>query len=318
MQNGNSGTLEVAEIKPGEPAKCMMHDAECKMQMKQVATEEEVATELPDIEVEAEAAATTDVSPANTREPGLIFVSAIERQGGEPADAASSPRPRPRDEDVASTPSPTLERIVEALLFAATAPVPESRLREIAGCAPGELTATIDRLNEEYGAGGRSFRIHRIAQGFQLYTLPEYSEWVGKLFKTQRVQRLSRAGLETLAIIAYKQPVTKPEIEQFRGVDSTAPLITLLDRKLVILTGRAHKPGNPFLYRTSKEFLRYFGLASLDDLPRHEELEEFLHRRDPGDDTAELPLEEATVPPEAAEEVKAEVEVEKAPELIST
>jgi segregation and condensation protein B len=194
--------------------------------------------------------------------PELVLVAAIER---EPAEAPAA--------------RPSLDRIVEALLFAATSPTPEPRLREIAGCAASELSNVVAQLNREYESAGRAFRIHRIAQGYQLYTLPEYSEWVKRLFKSQRGPRLSKAALETVAIVAYRQPVTRPEIEQLRGVDCSAPLVTLLDRKLLVLAGRAHKPGSPFLYRTGKEFLRYFGLGSLDDLPRHEELEEFLRRR---------------------------------------
>lgn len=194
--------------------------------------------------------------------PELVLVATIERAPQETVAAR-----------------PTLDRIIEALLFAATSPAAESRLREIAGCSSQELSAVVAQLNHEYESDRRAFRIHRIAQGYQLYTLPEYSDWVKGLFKAQRGPRLSKAALETIAIIAYKQPATRPEIEQLRGVDCSAPLATLLDRKLIVLAGRAHKPGSPFLYRTSKEFLRYFGLASLEDLPRQEELEEFLRRR---------------------------------------
>jgi segregation and condensation protein B len=191
---------------------------------------------------------------------------------------------------------PELDRILEAVLFTATAPVTEARLCESAECKPDDLAAAIERLNRDYETGKRAFRIHRIAQGFQFYTLPEYAEWVKRSLKHVRQQRLSRAGLETLAVIAYKQPVTKPEIEQYRGVDCTGPLATLLERRLVALAGRAHKPGNPFLYRTSREFLRYFGLASLADLPRREELEEFLRHRQVEAD-AESAAEDAELQP---------------------
>jgi segregation and condensation protein B len=175
--------------------------------------------------------------------------------------------------------APDLNQIIEALLFAAPSPVTLSRLCEIADCAPEALNQAIEQLNREYESARRAYRIHRVAQGLQLYTLPDYAQWVRQLFKAQRSLRLSRASLETLAIIAYRQPVTKPEIEQLRGVDSTAPILTLLERRLIVPAGRAHKPGNPFLYRTSKEFLRYFGLADLDHLPSRDELEEFLRAR---------------------------------------
>ena len=178
-------------------------------------------------------------------------------------------------------------QVIEALLFAAPAPVALTRLCAIAGCAPEELDEAIEQLNREYESARRTFRIHRVAQGFQLYTLPEYAQWVRQLFTAHRVSRLSRASLETLAIVAYRQPVTKPEIEQLRGVDCSGPIVTLLERRLIATYGRAARPGNPFLYRTTPEFLRYFGLAGLEDLPRMEEIGEFLARREAGPDAGE-------------------------------
>ncbi|MGB9741894.1 MAG: SMC-Scp complex subunit ScpB [bacterium] len=180
----------------------------------------------------------------------------------------------------AANPQP-LEPIVEAVLFAADGPVTIARLAEIAGQHENAVQQAIENLNRIYAETGRAFRISRVAQGYQLYTLPEYAEWIRKLYAHTRIQRLSAAALEVLAIIAYKQPVTRPEIEQLRGVDCSAPLLTLLERGLVSTAGRAHRPGNPFLYRTTREFLRYFGLESLDDLPRLEELGEFLAAREP-------------------------------------
>ncbi len=177
--------------------------------------------------------------------------------------------------------SPTPEQIIEAVLFAADTPVTLARLTEITGVDETMAQQAIANLNLSYAQTGRSFRINRVAQGFQLYTLPEYADWIRKLYAHNRAQRLSSAALEVLAIIAYKQPVTKPEIEQLRGVDCSAPLLTLLERGLIVTAGRARRPGNPFLYRTTREFLRYFGLDSLDDLPRLEELGDFLAEREP-------------------------------------
>jgi len=214
--------------------------------------------------------------------------------GVEPIDTANA--------DVAPAPTPTERQIIEALLFAAPSPVTLSRLCEIAGSKPEMLNATIDELNREYEAAGRAFRIQRVAQGLQLYTLPDFAEWVRQLFKTPRATRLSRASLETLAIIAYRQPVTKPEVEQLRGVDATAPLMTLLERRLIVIAGRAHKPGNPFLYRTSREFLRYFGLADLDLLPSRNELEGFLRARAEQAEKEDLDLLAGTAPEASATE----------------
>jgi segregation and condensation protein B len=196
-----------------------------------------------------------------------------------PASATGPAQPESSNPRIPESSSPALNQIIEALLFAAPSPVTLSRLSEIAGCTPEELNQAIEQLNREYESARRAYRIHRVAQGLQLYTLSDYAQWVRQLFKTQRAARLSRASLETLAIVAYRQPVTKPEVEQLRGVDSTAPILTLLERRLIVFAGRAHKPGNPFLYRTSREFLRYFGLADLDHLPSRDELEEFLRSR---------------------------------------
>jgi len=173
-----------------------------------------------------------------------------------------------------------LSGIVEALLFACDQPIPLSRLASITGADEEQIRTVIATLNQKYADTGRAFRISRVAHGYQLYTLSEYADWIRKLYQHQRVQRLSPAALEVLAIIAYRQPVTKPEIEKLRGVDCSAPLLTLLERGLIVTAGRAHRPGNPFLYRTTREFLRYFGLESLDELPSLEELGTFLAERE--------------------------------------
>jgi segregation and condensation protein B len=181
-----------------------------------------------------------------------------------------------------NTPTSTplkLKNIVEALLFAENNPLMLSRLIEITNSLPEDIVKSIEELNKEYESTGRSFRIEKVANGYQLYTLPEYSQWVRTLYKSS-YHRLSRPALETLAIIIYNQPVTRPEIEKLRGVDCSGPLLTLLERKLIRIEGRARKPGGPFLYGTGKEFLRYFGLSTLNDLPSKEELQAFLLRQD--------------------------------------
>ncbi|MBM3322442.1 SMC-Scp complex subunit ScpB [candidate division WOR-3 bacterium] len=169
-----------------------------------------------------------------------------------------------------------VQRVLESLLFAADAPLALDRLTVLLGVPPETVLRAVHNLNEQYTATGRVFRVSRVAQGFQLYSMPEYAEWVRRLYQHQFTHRLSRAALEVLAIVAYRQPVTRPDIEALRKVDCSGPLLTLLERRLVATAGRAHRPGNPFLYRTSREFLRYFGLESLDDLPRLDELSQFL------------------------------------------
>jgi segregation and condensation protein B len=194
--------------------------------------------------------------------------------------------PLPTTESASSlAPHPSLHapaEVIEALLFAADSPVKLDRLAELAEVPPETVRAVIDELNARYAETGRTFRVQRVAQGYQLYTMPDYAEFVRRLYQHQYTHRLSRAALEVLAIIAYKQPVTRPEIEQLRGVDCSGPLVTLLERRLIATYGRASRPGNPFLYRTTPEFLRYFGLAGLEDLPRMEEIGEFLARRETG------------------------------------
>lgn len=183
-----------------------------------------------------------------------------------------------------SLPLPELEptrkalQAIETLLFAADAPLPLGRLAELAEESPERTLAAIGMLNQDYEAGGRTFRIHKVAEGYQLYTLPEFAGLVRQLYKRQLVQRLSHPAHEVLAIIAYKQPLTRPEIEKLRGVDCSGPLFTLMERQLIATAGRARRPGSPFLYRTTREFLRYFGLQSLDDLPQLEGLGALLSR----------------------------------------
>ena len=203
-------------------------------------------------------------------------------------DSASVPSTLAPGPSSPSAPPLDLTQVIEALLFAADAPVKLDRLAELAQMPPETARAVIDELNVTYQETNRAFRVQRVAQGFQLYTMPMYAEFVRRLYQHQYTHRLSRAALEVLAIVAYKQPVTRPEVEQLRGVDCSGPLVTLLERRLIATYGRASRPGNPFLYRTTPEFLRYFGLAGLEDLPRMEEIGEFLARRESGPDAGEL------------------------------
>lgn len=139
-----------------------------------------------------------------------------------------------------------------------------------------ELRTIIDELNEEYEMTGRPFRIIEIAGGFQFATTREYGEFVGLLARDKMRRKLSPAALETLAIVAYRQPVTKPEVEAIRGVNCDQVLFSLLERNLLAITGRAETVGKPLLYGTTEEFLRAFGLNSLNDLPKLRELEELM------------------------------------------
>jgi segregation and condensation protein B len=170
-----------------------------------------------------------------------------------------------------------LARVVEAVLFAADAPVTLDRLAEIIPDADrGQIRKAMEELSGHYAREEHSFEISDVAGGWQLYCRPAYSKWVRELHKGRMAARLSQAALETLAIVAYRQPIVRTEIEGVRGVDSSGVLATLLRRDLVTIAGRAPGMGRALMYRTTKEFLRYFGLSSVSDLPRLEEFAEVL------------------------------------------
>jgi len=168
----------------------------------------------------------------------------------------------------------TRSRIIEAVLFASDVPVEADKLLGIIDGIPDTsiLFEIIEGLNREFEESGRPFRIVEVAGGFQFETLPQYGIFVEKLYHTRSRPRLSRASLETLAIVAYKQPISKAEIDTLRGVDSDASIRTLQNRDLIETIGRGNSVGKPLLYGTTKEFLRYFGLKDIKDLPGADEL----------------------------------------------
>jgi segregation and condensation protein B len=185
-----------------------------------------------------------------------------------------------------------LDGKVEALLFSSEVPLPAKRIAELAVSRSPRVLEAIDRLNVFYGESSRAFRIVPIAGGFQLVTTPDFGGLLAKLHRDRVPTRLSRAALETLSIIAFKQPVTRAEIDTIRGVSASDGVLRhLLDRKLVRIAGRAEAPGRPLLYATTREFLTYFGLSSLSDLPRTDELSSLLAGDIPSE--AEEPVEEA-------------------------
>ena len=164
-------------------------------------------------------------------------------------------------------------KIVEAVLFASDVPVESEKLCEIVvGTTFSELLDLIDCLNSEYAAEGRTFRIVEVAGGFQFETLPQYGSFIEKLFHSKSRPKLSRASLETLAIVAYKQPISRTEIDALRGVNSDGSIRTLHNRDLIEIKGRSDSVGKPMLYGTTREFLRYFGLKDIKDMPGADEL----------------------------------------------
>jgi len=176
-----------------------------------------------------------------------------------------------------SNPIPALE----ALLFSSDQPLTLALLAESLELEPERVEASLREIGEAYAGRGAGVELREIAGGWMLVTTPAQAEWVGRMLRGKRKMRLSRAGLETMAIVAYKQPVTKTEIEAIRGVDSTGVLATLLERNLVTIRGRSKVVGRPLLYGTTPEFLDYFGLKDLTELPRPEELRALIAAREP-------------------------------------
>ena len=169
-----------------------------------------------------------------------------------------------------------LKAIIEALIYASPEPVTLKQLSRLLDAEPKEtVLAAIEALKQDYERPG-GLQIVEVAGGYQIVTKAEMHDWVRRLFHERTTQKLSVASLETLAVIAYKQPVTAPEITEIRGVNAVGVLSTLLERKLVKIVGRKQVVGRPFLYGTTREFLERFGLNDIADLPKVEDMSELL------------------------------------------
>jgi segregation and condensation protein B len=168
---------------------------------------------------------------------------------------------------------------IEVVLLTNDRPVTDQKLVEMLGLktgkksdATGQVREAIDQLNADYAAQGRAFRVERLAGGYQLLTSPVFAPLLARVRGLRQQGRLTPAALETLAIIAYRQPMLRSELEAIRGVACGEVLKSLLERRLVRITGRAEELGRPMLYGTTTEFLKVFGLARLEDLPQAKEL----------------------------------------------
>jgi segregation and condensation protein B len=183
-----------------------------------------------------------------------------------------------------------IKNIVESLLFVAEEPLTIERLTKIiSGAQAGQLRLALEELEAEHEARQGGFFLNQVAGGYQFRTRPEYMEWIKRLLQPKPLH-LSKASLETLAIIAYKQPVIRSDIEHIRGVDCGGVLRVLLERKFIRVLGRRELPGRPLIYATTKRFLEIFGLKNLKDLPTPKEIEEFgssLSQETDGDDIEE-------------------------------
>lgn len=169
-----------------------------------------------------------------------------------------------------------LKAIIEALIFASPEPVTLKALQKLLDTEPPEdVEAAVEALKQDYDRPG-GLQFVEVAGGFEIVTRPELHEWVRRLFHERTTQKLSVAALETLAVVAYRQPVTGPEITEIRGVNTAGVLSTLVERRMIKVVGRKQVVGRPFLYGTTREFLERFGLNDLSDLPKVEDASELL------------------------------------------
>lgn len=188
-------------------------------------------------------------------------------ESGPAEEPASHGGPSPEPASTGDT-GPRPESVVEALLMAADAPLPGAKIAEILGTGTAaDVRKHVEALNDDYERRGAAFRVESIAKGYQVLTLPLYDRWISKLRKVRAESRLSAAALETLAVIAYKQPVMRADIEAVRGVAAGDILLRLREMRLIKIVGRAEEVGRPLLYGTTNTFLDVFGLGSLKDLP---------------------------------------------------
>ncbi|MBI3827738.1 MAG: SMC-Scp complex subunit ScpB [Candidatus Rokubacteria bacterium] len=164
---------------------------------------------------------------------------------------------------------PSPSDVVEALLFASDSPLEAERIREVLDLADArEARALVEQLRSRYDSEGRALAVAEVGGGYRMVTRPDVAPWLMRLARSRTRARLSRPALETLAIVAYKQPVSRPEVDAVRGVNSEAVLENLLERRLLRIAGSKDAPGRPYVYETTREFLVAFGLRDLGDLPK--------------------------------------------------
>jgi segregation and condensation protein B len=199
-----------------------------------------------------------------------------EAGAGEAAPDPGEPEAAPAEPLIGRV-SEELKAIIEALVYASPDPLTPKTLFKVLESEPREdVQASLEALRREYDDGRNGLQLVEVAGGYQIVTRPELSEWVRRLFHERKSQKLSVAALETLAVIAYKQPVTAPEITEIRGVNAAGVVATLLERRLIKIAGRKQVVGRPFLYATTREFLIRFGLKDLNDLPKMEDMADVL------------------------------------------
>ena len=224
-------------------------------------------------------------------EKALAGTASVREDNGSPADAAKDAGVEGVHSQTEAIDARELKAILEAVLFVSPEPMPVARLMSILGTiSRAEVVQALGLLTHDLDQDGRGIQLVQIAGGYRLVTKQEYGPWLKRMDKAKAAQKLSRSALESLAIIAYKQPLVRAEIEEIRGVETSGVLRTLCERKLVRIVGRKDVPGRPIMYGTTKFFLEHFGLQDLSQLPPLREFKEL------GDsEQALLPIEEESL-----------------------
>jgi len=249
----------------------------------------------PDQALDAESEALAQAEAEGEAEPGPDELAAVEA-----ADIDAAPEPDVSLEKLQARAkklsAEEVARIVESLLFVAGQPLTPDAIEKASGISPEISARALSALGERYASTAGGIALHEVAGGWQLRSAPDSSEYVRRMLQV-KPQRLTRAALETLAIVAYRQPITRPEIEDVRAVDSGAILKALLERRLVKILGKKEEPGHPLLYGTTREFLEFFNLKNLASLPTLREFQELTEesREIVEKETGELPQIEGTV-----------------------
>ena len=226
-----------------------------------------------------------------TDDRALAETASVIECNGVPDDAAKDAGVEAVNSQAEAIDARELKAILEAVLFVSPEPVPVARLMSILGTvSKAEVVQALGILTHDLDQDGRGIQLVQVAGGYRLVTKQEYGPWLKRMDKAKAAQKLSRSALESLAIIAYKQPLVRSEIEEIRGVETSGVLRTLCERKLVRIVGRKHVPGRPIMYGTTRFFLEHFGLQDLSQLPPLREFKEL------GDsEQALLPIEEESL-----------------------
>ncbi len=221
----------------------------------------------------------------------LAETESVLESNGAPDDAAKDAAVEAVNSQAEAIDARELKAILEAILFVSPEPVPVARLVSILGTvSKAEVVQALGILTHDLDQDGRGIQLVQVAGGYRLVTKQEYGPWLKRMDKAKAAQKLSRSALESLAIIAYKQPLVRSEIEEIRGVETSGVLRTLCERKLVRIVGRKDVPGRPIMYGTTKFFLEHFGLQDLSQLPPLREFKELGES-----EQALLPIEEESL-----------------------